>query len=562
MDCKLADESLVDLLYEELSPDRRQALEAHLEGCARCAGELARLRGVLRVVRDVPLDEPAPQVSERILRLARAARDSGERGAAARAASEAGAAAPLGRLWRWSWSPALVAVMLGLVVVAVGLVAFQKLQQPSPELVQDAREVWAPPPAPAPAAPRSEARKEAVADEAPAAPAVPGGTGTARPEPGVGLDHFSFGDQDAAGRAVAARGVAGPEQLRPEERAPERPAAEPAYRPGPAKAPAGEKVRAKAEAQGWDSDGSGVAREERAEGRPEPGTAGVLGGVWKEDAVDPRYAQPPPPADKPAEAAKPADGPRPAVARPAPKPSPDSAADRDLAENAQHARRAGRELRGAESGTLAGEGAEAEAKTSKKAEARPVVPAPAPEPARVAESRPAAAAPAPEGELGSGGADEVTAQVGSDEELAATRSKDGAADDAGRKGGGGQARRDDGLLARGERLLAAGDPAGAADALGAFLRAAPGDPRAPAVRFRHARALFLAGRCAEAVTATRQALAARPAHPSAGEALLDQASCEVRLGRFQDAARTYQRVEREHPELAGEARRGLERLPQ
>jgi TolA-binding protein len=86
------------------------------------------------------------------------------------------------------------------------------------------------------------------------------------------------------------------------------------------------------------------------------------------------------------------------------------------------------------------------------------------------------------------------------------------------------------------------------------------EARAPLAQFRLARAWFQAGRCAEAIQAVRAALALRPAHPAAGEALLDQASCEVRLGRFEDAVRTYRRLEREHPDRAEEARRGIERL--
>jgi TolA-binding protein len=80
-------------------------------------------------------------------------------------------------------------------------------------------------------------------------------------------------------------------------------------------------------------------------------------------------------------------------------------------------------------------------------------------------------------------------------------------------------------------------------------------------RYRLFDALFRAGRCADAVSAAEQAVSAAPADPRAADTLLDAASCLENLGRLDRARVFYQRVAKEYPAHAAEARRALLRLP-
>jgi len=62
MDCKKVEEKLALHLYDELAPEERVALDAHLAACGHCAeaaGELGRLR---RVLNQRPLPEPSPDL--------------------------------------------------------------------------------------------------------------------------------------------------------------------------------------------------------------------------------------------------------------------------------------------------------------------------------------------------------------------------------------------------------------------------------------------------------------------------------------------------------------------
>jgi len=72
--------------------------------------------------------------------------------------------------------------------------------------------------------------------------------------------------------------------------------------------------------------------------------------------------------------------------------------------------------------------------------------------------------------------------------------------------------------------------------------------------------MFLMGSCAEAIRAVEKATSASPRHAMAAPALLDEASCQVRLGRFTQARATYERIITDYPTYAIEARRGLERI--
>jgi putative zinc finger protein len=61
---------LLDYLYDELPPEEREAVEAHLRTCASCAAEVAGLRRVRGAARALALVEPPPEVSVRLLEAA------------------------------------------------------------------------------------------------------------------------------------------------------------------------------------------------------------------------------------------------------------------------------------------------------------------------------------------------------------------------------------------------------------------------------------------------------------------------------------------------------------
>jgi tol-pal system protein YbgF len=92
-----------------------------------------------------------------------------------------------------------------------------------------------------------------------------------------------------------------------------------------------------------------------------------------------------------------------------------------------------------------------------------------------------------------------------------------------------------------------------------FLAQNPSDPRAATARYRIAKALFLAGRCAEAVKAVETAVAGSPRHPMAPNALLDQGSCYEKLNRLSEANATYRRINRDYPSYTEEAQKGMHR---
>ena len=95
-----------------------------------------------------------------------------------------------------------------------------------------------------------------------------------------------------------------------------------------------------------------------------------------------------------------------------------------------------------------------------------------------------------------------------------------------------------------------------------FMNQHPGDHRVATCRYRIAKALFLSGKCKQAAQEINAAVSASPAHGMAAPALLDQASCYVRLNQFRKALETYRRIERDYPSYAQDARRGIERIEQ
>lgn len=184
MNCDAAKDQLLDLLYDEISPDQRAALTQHLESCSACKAELAGYRQTLIHARSAlsgPLAHEAPaRVRHAVLEAAHAAVQQRPAGSAAKATrSKLGFFA---KLWRTPWLlPAFGAVSVATVVLLVRVLKNPEVlpgQTPRsiPEMVQPMVEPTLAPAAPAPAtqpkatpsplsADRGEARAAEKADK-------------------------------------------------------------------------------------------------------------------------------------------------------------------------------------------------------------------------------------------------------------------------------------------------------------------------------------------------------------------------------------------------------------
>ncbi len=72
MDCEKFENNLIDELYGELDELTSAAMKRHAAGCSRCAGMLGGLRAT-RKVAVLPMEEPSPELEDRILAAAREA---------------------------------------------------------------------------------------------------------------------------------------------------------------------------------------------------------------------------------------------------------------------------------------------------------------------------------------------------------------------------------------------------------------------------------------------------------------------------------------------------------
>lgn len=79
MNCHDIDEQLIDYLYGEMRPEVCRRIEEHLEGCPRCAEQLAQSRVVLDLV-SKDGQEPSPLVGQRIMAMAREESEKGRSG--------------------------------------------------------------------------------------------------------------------------------------------------------------------------------------------------------------------------------------------------------------------------------------------------------------------------------------------------------------------------------------------------------------------------------------------------------------------------------------------------
>ncbi len=502
MDCKRTDELLVDFLYGELDQGGRAGFERHLAGCPACAREIEQLQGVLALVRAQPADEPSEQVSERILHAARTA-------VSCAAEQQRLAARPS---WlRWLVSPAAVSAVLAVIVVSVGLVTYLG-SRPTPEPVTVDSEVQSIAP-PAPHKPQNEALQRArPAEEKPqvAARPTPEDLDTsldeqARPEPAPSRGQIEA--QPVAAGKVKIRRKTRPApavgRLAKDARADSLAGLRPVIKPadgdrGPAVLGGGAGPAAGEKA------GREIQRPERPgpfARPPPPGRASGSDGAppAEPERVESRFAVPPPRATEPAWA--------------------DPKRDKEAKKKAAHT---------------------APVKT----------PAPAPD-AAYADQAPKEEAMVAESE----GAFDLD-DAKSIEATTAYPARTAPATRAATRQGSSSV--DQYTLA--ERALARGEHDAAATGFRAFIAANPVGPRTITARFRLAKALFLAGRCEQAIRAADVAFRFAPHHRLAADALFDQASCYVKLGRFEKAISTYRLIERQHPIRAPEARRAADRL--
>jgi TolA-binding protein len=127
MDCKQADNLLIDFLYGELLPNDRAAFERHLRGCPEHTREVEKLRAVLNLVRAQEPEEVPAAVSTGILQTARARMPQ---------KPQKPKPAPF---FSQIWNPVVAAAVLVAVVITVGLAThFTSEQASEGETAQEA----------------------------------------------------------------------------------------------------------------------------------------------------------------------------------------------------------------------------------------------------------------------------------------------------------------------------------------------------------------------------------------------------------------------------------------
>ena len=60
MTCEQAKTSLLDYLMEEVTPAERLEIRQHVDGCAACAGEMARMKQTLTLLVRAEVPEEIP----------------------------------------------------------------------------------------------------------------------------------------------------------------------------------------------------------------------------------------------------------------------------------------------------------------------------------------------------------------------------------------------------------------------------------------------------------------------------------------------------------------------
>jgi tol-pal system protein YbgF len=439
MDCKQADNLMIDFLYGELSPGDQAAFEKHLQGCPEHAREVEKLRGVLNLVRAQEPEEVPEAVSARIMANARARMPQKPRPAP---------------FWSLIWNPVAAAAVLAVVVVTVGLATYFTSEpglEQEPALEAARPLAVAEKPQPLPVEPtKAEEKKEYAAT---AEPKVP----VAEPAPPPKPAEKAYKEPRRAkrrkspGKKKGLRSAYAPPPKTPEvwgTRAKPKPGVATGATGGAA-VPGDTAVAGKAD-RGMEREKKKAKAKDKKASRP---------------AEERDFAEPPPP-----------------MKAPAPPPPAPTAPRKEMVE--------------AESVAMSVDSADMEDDSYPQA---------APRARKVAKKEPADYYKAAEGDLANKRYDAAVSKYRS------------------------------------------------------FLAQSPSDPRAATARYRIAKALFLAGRCSEAVRAVETAVSSSPRHPMAPNALLDQGSCYERLNRLSEANATYRRINRDYPSYTEEAQKGMRR---
>ena len=446
MDCKQANNLMIDFLYGELSPGDRAAFENHLQNCPEHAREVEKLRGVLNLVRAQEPEEVPEGVSARIMANARASMPRKPK------------PAPFFSL---IWNPVAAAAVLALVVVTVGLATYFTSdtgveEEPALEAARPLAVAEKPQPMPV-AATKAEEKKEYAAAPTPKAPEPEAPVAEPAPPPKPA------------------------EKVRKKPRRAKRrksPGKKKGYKSMPAptvKSPEvwGRKAKPRAGITAGATGGAAGPGDSATAGKADRGMEGATSVEYERKAKDKKasrpyeerdFAEPPPPV------------------RAAPPPATPSAPREEAVK--------------AESIAMSVDSADMEDDSYPQA---------APRARKAAKREPADYYKAAEADL-------------ADKRYDAAVSK-----------------------------------------YRTFLSQKPSDPRAATARYRIAKALFLAGRCGEAVRAVETAVSGSPRHPMAPNALLDQGSCYERLNRLSEANATYRRINRDYPSYTEEARKGMRR---
>ena len=443
MDCKKADNLMIDFLYGELAPGDQAAFEKHLQGCPEHAREVEKLRGVLNLVRAQEPEEVPEAVSARIMANARARMPQKARPAP---------------FWSLIWNPVAAAAVLAVVVVTVGLATYftsepGPQEEPALEAARPLAVAEKPRPLPVAATKAEEKKEYAAAPE----PKVPVAEPAPPPKP-------------------AEKVYRTPRRAKRRKSPGKKKGYKSTYAPPP-KTPEVWTSRAKPKAglTTGATGGAAVPGDTATVGKADRGMEGAAGVEYEKKAKDKKKAS------RPAEERDFAKPPPPMKA-PAPPPPAPTAPREEMAE--------------AESVAMSVDSADMEDDSYPQA---------APRARKVAKKEPADYYKAAEGDLANKRYDAAVSKYRT------------------------------------------------------FLAQSPSDSRAPTARYRIAKALFLAGRCSEAVRAVETAVSGSPRHPMAPNALLDQGSCYERLNRLSEANATYRRINRDYPSHTEEAQKGMRR---
>jgi len=116
MECERAEKLLPDYLHGNLGAEQEDAIETHLESCAKCREEVA----LWKKLGELPQEQPSPALRVRVQAMVNAFQQA--QAETSQRASESSRMSPGWAGWRWFRSPAM-AVSFTLALLVVGFVA-------------------------------------------------------------------------------------------------------------------------------------------------------------------------------------------------------------------------------------------------------------------------------------------------------------------------------------------------------------------------------------------------------------------------------------------------------